>query len=64
MENLTSEQARVLQGTASLETQNEQLREALLEAVQLARTFNRGGITWMEYDRELARLRRIGMSKP
>jgi hypothetical protein len=33
--------------------------EALREAVQAARTFNRGGMTWMEYDIELVRLERL-----
>lgn len=40
----------------------EQLRgavEALREAVAAARLFNRGGMTWLEYDRKLVEFERI-----
>jgi hypothetical protein len=33
--------------------------EALTEAVAAARTFNRGGMTWLEYDAALVRFERI-----
>ena len=35
------------------------LRVALIDAIAFARLFNRGGMTWKEYDRELVRLEAI-----
>lgn len=39
--------------------QHQRAEDALREAIAAARNFNRGGMTWQEYDAELVRLERI-----
>jgi hypothetical protein len=54
---LSSDEAREwIDRANTAEAEVERLREALAEAVAAARLFNRGGMTWLEYDRELVRL--------
>jgi len=41
----------------------ERLRDLLLEAIDAARTFNRNGMSWKEYDALLTRLEAAGKGR-